>query len=166
MAIHIAQCNSTQFSLQCVCSENAPSDSVSHYRESRRWMDQNEGERPNCSERVRSVRADDKQEERDAVIYRGGGEESRALTFMNLMSRFCFALVSVLFRHFNHLAGSVPALVCQSIKANASREGGGTINILRKQLSPTDRAALVTSETGERQTQSEKLQTREHLFHI
>lgn len=156
---HISQHNCLCSGLfQLRCPENALSDLVSHYPESRDGLSEiKTRERAQTAVREWGVweQMINKRTETLWFIAEGGG--SRALTFMNLMSQFCSFLLSVLFHHFNHLSVSVPALVCLSIKANASSEGGEMINILRKQLSQTDRAAVVTSET--RKTHRHKLKS-------
>ena len=72
------------------------------------------------------------------MIYSGRGKES-GLDVYELDEPVLFFSALFLFCHFNHFpSSSVPALGCQSIKANASRKGGEMINILRKQLSQPD----------------------------
>lgn len=103
------------------------------------------------------MRTHDKQVERDTVIYSGRGKES-GLDVYELDEPVLFFSPLFLFCHFNHFPSSVPALGCQSIKANASRKGGEMINILRKQLSQTDRVAVVMSEMGQKHTHRQKLE--------
>lgn len=51
------------------------------------------------------------------------------------------------FRFIQTLQSFLRLCSCQSIKADASKEGGEMINISRKQLSETERVPVVTPET-------------------
>lgn len=86
------------------------------------------------------MRADNKQEERDTVIYRGKGRESCLDVYeLDELVLFC----SPLFSSVTSII--IPAPVCRSIKVNTKRKVGEIINIVHKQPRHTDRVAAVTS---------------------
>lgn len=64
------------------------------------------------------------------------GEES--LLGIYELEALGFFLCLVLCCLFNHLSGSIPELICSSIKIKANREGGG-LSIFYGSMAPTDR---------------------------
>lgn len=115
------------------------SDSVSHYAESKDWCGEvvirESG--PAALKSAWSVSAHDKPEEGRRMIYRGlgrgvgmlgvgrwgGGGEVRPWRLWTWWAGSVRSFVSIPSRHFCHLRGSIPALQCPSIKANAQQGG-------------------------------------------
>lgn len=102
----------------------------SHLFQKKKKLDRKRGRR-----REGSAGADDKQEEWDTVIYTARRREL-GFDVYELDEPVLFLLF---FRFIQTLQSFLRLCCCQSIKADASKEGGEMINISRKQLSETER---------------------------